>query len=100
MMRNYCWRALIATLVFSVCWLGQAQTLGPIPITHAQDVIKQWQPSRHLYFKGKLGVSEQQFAALAQWQDAHAPNWTVVLLENADNENYTDAQGVRYSGVE
>ena len=69
-------------------------------VTQATDVVNIWKPQQHLYLKGNTGVSEENLAGLEKWLDDKAPNWTVVLIESADGENYTDAAGQTYAGMD
>lgn len=69
-------------------------------VTQATDVIEHWEARQHLYVKGNLGVGEAQLADLEQWLDDNAPNWTVVLVESADGERYTDAAGQSYRDMD
>lgn len=69
-------------------------------VTRAADVVRQWQPEQRVYVKGNLGVSAERLDGLEQWLDTNAPNWVVVLAEDAQGETYTDASGDSFQGVE
>ncbi len=71
----------------------------PQHVDQATDVVRQWQANQHLYVKGDLGVSAAKLAALEQWLDQNATNWVVVLVESAQGERYTDANGRSFSGM-
>ena len=69
-------------------------------INRIEDLLERWTPDQHLYVKGNLGVDDVRYADLEQWLDENAPHWTIVLLQSADNEQYTAANGVRYTGMD
>jgi len=60
----------------------------PVKINRVDDVIENWSKSQHLFIKGELGISDSQFQKLESWISQKAPNWTVVLMQNADREFY------------
>jgi len=76
---------------------GQA---GPALVARAAEVASVWRPDQRLYVKGNLGVGASPLAEFEQWLDTHAAHWVVVLVEQADDERYTDAEGRSYQGVE
>lgn len=69
-------------------------------VSTAKSVVNIWQEHQRLYVKGDVGVGSQQLDALEVWLDEHAPHWTVVLTETAAGEEYTDADGARYTGMD
>ncbi|MCF7762671.1 MAG: hypothetical protein K9N62_03270 [Verrucomicrobia bacterium] len=69
-------------------------------VNQGTEVLKQWSPDQHLYIKGELGVGATQLSDLERWLRENAPNWTIVLLENAAGELFTDAEGGRHSGMD
>ncbi|MCB1233574.1 MAG: hypothetical protein KDM91_00715 [Verrucomicrobiae bacterium] len=73
---------------------------GPVTVDRAVDVVAKWAPDRHLYVKGSLGLPPAKLAELETWLDARAPNWTVVLTQNAAGETFRDAGGRAYSGMD
>ncbi len=64
------------------------------------DIVQQWKPDQRLYIRGRLGVSESRLNDLERWLDVNAPNWTILLLENARGETYRDDDGRSYSGMD
>jgi hypothetical protein len=80
--------------------IGDSLSQSPAKISKATDVLTLWKQHQRLYVKGNLGISQQQLDSLEVWLDEKAPNWLVVLLENAEGEVYTDAQGQTYYGIE
>lgn len=70
------------------------------PVAKGTDVVASWEPTQHLYVKGNLGAGNKQLQELEQWMDQYARNWTAVLLENADGEVFTDAEGQRYTSMD
>lgn len=69
-------------------------------ITRAVDLPRLWRPDQHLYVKGNLGVSPDRLDELEAWLDQNAKHWTVVLIESASDEQYTDASGQRFTGLD
>lgn len=69
-------------------------------VSTATSVVNLWQEHQKLYVKGDVGVGQPQLDALEVWLDEHGPHWTVVLTENAAGEDYTDADGTRYTGMD
>ncbi len=63
-------------------------------------VVKHWRPAQHLYVKGDIGVGSEQLNQLEVWLDQNATNWTVVLLEDAGQEEYRDAAGDGFTGID
>jgi hypothetical protein len=76
------------------------QSARAVPVANATDVVKLWQAQQHLYVKGNLGVSQDQLDSLQTWLDENALNWTVVLVESATGERYTDTAGQTYFGLD
>ncbi len=64
------------------------------------DVIEKWTPDRHLFVKGDLGVGPVQLDELESWLDVNAPHWVVVLMNNANGETYSGADGGTYTGMD
>ncbi len=82
---------------------AQAQTdpsARPLSVATGTEVVAHWQPHQHLYVKGDLGVNQSQLDALENWLDQNAPHWTVVLLESAQGEQFTDAEGRSFQGMD
>lgn len=63
-------------------------------------ILDEWQADQHVYLVGDLGVSEGQMGELEEWMDANASNWTVLLMESSEGEEYTDVRGRKYHGVD
>src|SRR6185436_7052215 len=56
------------------------------------EVLSGWQPGVHLYVLGNVGLEDDTLAELAKWlADKH---WTVLLVEDATGQTYTDVDGV------
>mgnify|MGYP000445197899 CR=1 FL=1 len=55
-------------------------------VTNAVDTLRKWTADQHLYIKGDTGVAQSQLDGLEQWLDKNAPNWTVVIFDNASDE--------------
>src|SRR3712207_2648166 len=70
----------------------------PRRVTHATDIVSLWSPSQHLYVKGDIGVGDKQLRELETWLKKR-PHWTVVLLESAQGERFTDAAGTSHQDI-
>ena len=73
---------------------------APIKINRVDDVIANWSKTQHLFVKGDLGISESQFQKLEAWISDNAANWTVVLMQDADQEFYAAQDGRQFSNME
>ncbi len=69
---------------------------GVVRFEKIEDVISAWQPGRHVFVKGDVGVGERQLGDLQNWIDQNAPHWTVVLMESAAGERYRANDGRDY----
>ncbi len=101
--------ARIASIVFGLAWFATLPSPAqapadpsprPVSVAAGTDVLSHWQPHQHLYVKGDLGVGQPQLDALETWLDQNAPHWTVALLESAQGEEFTDAEGHSYQGMD
>ncbi len=72
----------------------------PLEVERGVDILQHWQPGQHLYVKGNLGVGPTQLDELEAWLRANATNWTVMLLEHARDERFTDAAGESFTGMD
>jgi hypothetical protein len=68
-------------------------------VNSAAEVPREWAEQQHLYVKGNV-LPADRLAELEAWLDANAPNWTVVLTENANGETFTDAAGSKFTGMD
>ena len=100
-------KTMTSILIAFVIGLGFLSTAGqcaaqsaPVKISSVDDVINNWSKDQHLFFKGKLGISDSQLQKLESWISKNASNWTVVLMENADQESYSAADGRRFRKLE
>ena len=73
---------------------------APIKINRVDDVIANWSKSQHLFVKGQLGISDSQFQKLEAWISDNAPNWTVVLMQDANQEFYAAEDGRQFRNME
>lgn len=79
---------------------SERESARALRVDRATDVVTNWDPAQHLYVKGDPGVGETQLSDLEAWLDENAPNWTVVLVESAQDERYTDPAGQSYNGMD
>ncbi|MCC7334391.1 MAG: hypothetical protein IT422_04820 [Pirellulaceae bacterium] len=87
--------------------IGRAQAIPNVQlkgsvtqIEQVEDVIDNWQPNRHVFVKGDLGVGRRQLDELQDWISQNAPHWTVVLMDTASDERYRAADGRDYQGLD
>jgi hypothetical protein len=85
---------------------AQEQT-APEQATHramkfraVKKVIARWSADQHLYVHGDMGVGHAQLAELEQWLVNHGPHWTVVLMQDAEEQAYKAADGRSYVGMD
>ncbi len=63
------------------------------PFNDIETVIQKWSANQHLYVQGNLGLSQSQLMGLASWLHQSGPHWTVILMEDASNQRYTNREG-------
>lgn len=62
------------------------------------EMLRVWRPETHLYVLGTVPLEEDVLAELAGWLDGK--HWTVLLVEDATGQSYTDIHGVLHTGVD
>ncbi len=92
------WILAVASLAIGLA--AQTVDAGPVEVAAGTEVVRVWKPGQHLFLKGDLGLSATQLGGLADWLDANATNWVVVLLESAAGESYRTADGRTFTGIE
>ncbi len=65
-----------------------------------EDVIAGWNPDQHLFVKGELGLSEQQLSELEKWLDENGKHWTILLMDEAEDESYQSEDGRNFFGMD
>lgn len=70
------------------------------PFADIASVIQKWDPSQHLYVQGNLGLSQAQLMGLETWLHNNGPHWTVILMEDASTQRYTNSQGRIETGMD
>ena len=108
MPRNLTWGApllLLIMLVASEAYLlqsamAQQPSSAASKFTRISEVIERWSPDQHLFVKGDLGIGPAQLDGLESWLDANAKHWVIVLMNNANGERYTAADGNSYAGMD
>ena len=58
------------------------------------EVISGWTPNQHVWVSGNLPVGSLNLATLDGWIDENAPNWTVVLMESAQQQSFGNYRGM------
>jgi hypothetical protein len=86
-----------SALVFAVLQIASGQAVS---VDRGVEIPKIWSAQTPLYVKGDLGVPRDRLDEFSRWLMEHAPNWTVVLLKNAAGEQFTDAAGQAYAGMD
>jgi hypothetical protein len=90
MIRGNTWNHLLCIAGFAVAHSGISSASDEaVRIKQGTDLPAVWKKDQHLYLKGTLGVSSSKLNALEKWLDQNAPNWTVVLMVNAQGERFT-----------
>ncbi len=93
-----CLATLLSFLMPTMAAGQRATSLtGATTIQSADDVVAKWQPDRHLYVKGNVGVNPRLLDDLEVWLDENGPHWTVVLMSDAENEFKA---GTNYRGMD
>lgn len=62
------------------------------------EVLSRWRPEVHLYVLGDVDLEEDALQALAAWLDGR--HWTVLLVQDATGQTYTDVEGQVREGVD
>ncbi len=78
---------LVLLVIF--CFAGESigqNGLSPRPFVSIKDVVSGWSPANRFWILGQLPVSPSNLSSLGTWLEQNAPNWTVVLLQNARSE--------------
>lgn len=71
------------------------KTQEPIKIDQSADVISRWSEGR-FFVKGDVHMDPSKQKALAALIAQKYPNWTVLIMESAQGERYTDPTGVSH----
>ena len=70
------------------------------PFSDVAKVIQKWSPNQHLYVQGNLGLSQSQLMGLESWIHKNGPHWTVILMEDAALQRYTNREGRIETGMD
>ena len=89
----------------AIRWPNAERTVAPgssnyFPFADIKSVIQKWSPNQHLYVQGKLGLSQSQLMGLESWLHQSSPHWTVILMEDAENQRYTNNEGRIETGMD
>lgn len=63
-------------------------------------VVQKWSPNQHLYVQGRIGLSQSQLNGLESWIHQNGPHWTVILMEDASSQRYTNREGRIETGMD
>ncbi|MCA9192837.1 MAG: hypothetical protein KDB03_13770 [Planctomycetales bacterium] len=93
--------ACLLSVVIHGPLLAQATATSEVQeFSNVQQVIENWQPNRHLFVKGRLGVGASQLEDLHTWLTANASHWVIVLMDTANGEHFSAPDGRSYSGMD
>ncbi len=70
------------------------------PFSDVRQVIEKWKPNQHLYVQGGIGLSQSQLIGLESWIHQNGPHWTVILMEDASLQRYTNREGRIETGMD
>lgn len=70
------------------------------PFADIRSVIQKWSANQHLYVQGNLGLSQSQLMGLETWLHQAGPHWTVILMEDASSQRYTNSEGRIETGMD
>ena len=70
------------------------------PFADIKTVIQKWSPNQHLYVQGNLNLSQSQLMGLESWLHKAGPHWTVILMQDAANQRYTNTEGRIETGMD
>ncbi len=75
---------------------AQVTTVSTSPATFDEiaSVVSNWSAHQHLWIRGDLGASSAKLNELEAWLDEKAPNWTIVLLKNAEGQTWENRRGM------
>lgn len=62
--------------------------------TEIRTVVEEWDGQQKLWVFGNIRVAQDQLTALESWLDVNAPNWTIVLMQNARGQSYNGKRGM------
>src|SRR5262245_42786661 len=74
--------------------LAASPSSGFVRARSIGEVLARWTPETHLYVLGdirQMGLEEAALRELAGWLEGK--HWTVVLVQDASGERFTDAEG-------
>lgn len=88
--------ALLGLLLASTSRAGETA----VEIPDGVSILENWDKDQHVYRVGELGVRPELLDGLERWLDENASNWTVLFLESALGESYTDVFGETSRGID
>jgi uncharacterized membrane protein YgcG len=71
-----------------------------VRVSRGVEIPEEWRADRTLYVKGDLGIPVDRLEGLELWLKENAPNWTVVLMRDAQGEEYRDVAGEVFYGMD
>ncbi len=87
-------------IIYISLFCSALATSDAVFINSVQKVIKTWDSDQHVYVKGNTGLAKSDLNSLEKWLDKHHGNWTILLMQSADGEEWTDTRGVKYYGMD
>ncbi len=80
-----------ATILIFSCFARAEHTKTA---TEIRTVVEEWNGQQKLWVLGNIRVAQDQLAGLESWLDVNAPNWTIVLMQNARGQSYNGKRGM------
>ena len=74
--------------------IGLGQGSASQSFREIREVVSNWSPRQHVWIAGNIPVAQSLTSALEKWIESNAPNWTVVLMENARGQQYGPYRGM------
>ncbi|NNE90491.1 MAG: hypothetical protein HKN23_02490, partial [Verrucomicrobiales bacterium] len=93
-MRTWILPLVLSAAVSISTAFSQQESNAAREFQRVDEIIENWSADQHLWVKGSLRMSAKNLADLEGWLDENAPNWTVVLMENAQGQRYQNRSGM------
>ncbi len=72
---------------------------GPVRFNKIEEVVATWSEDKRIYISGQVDVAPEMLKELKRWLADNGPHWTVVIMENTENQRYT-LNGTEYKGLD
>ncbi len=85
---------VLASCHFLLIAQDNASNGQPASFDSVEEIVSGWSSNQHLWVKGRLRVNDSQLNDLEAWLNKNAPNWTIVLLQNAKDQSWESQRGM------